>query len=279
MHDQSRTGSLPVPGAVLCYKVRGAGPPLVMLQGGDGDADSTDALAERLIDRYTVLSYDRRGLARSPLDDPSAPVDLSVHAQDAASLISEVGDRPALVFGSSLGALLALELITRHPEVVRLLVAHESPATELLPAGQRELAVRAQQQVEELHRREGIPAAMRQFIDIAGIDFTDREADVEIPRPKPERISNLEFFLTHDAPAVRQYRLNLPALRAHADRILPAAGQTSTAFPRDCAEALATALQRPLATFPGGHSGFILRPRAFAARLRELLPGAADEQG
>ena len=268
---QAKAGVLPVAGAMLYYDHRGEGPVVLMLQGGDGDANGTDALAESLIDGYTVLSYDRRGLSRSPIDDPAAPVDLSVHAEDASRLLGAVTDEPALVFGSSLGALLGLELIARHPEQVRLLIAHEPPATELLAAPERDRAARAQEQIEELYRREGIAAAMRQFVAIAGINFDDREPDLEIPRPKPERVANLAFFLTYDAPAVRGYRLDLPALGAVADRIVPAAGQSSEGFPARCARALATTLGRPLVEFPGGHSGFILRPRAFAARLRELL--------
>lgn len=137
------------------------------------------------------------------------------------------------VFGSSLGALLGLVLVSRHPSAARLLVAHEPPATELLPAAERDQAVKAEIEVEEVHRSEGIAAAMRQFVAVAGVDFADREPEVEIPQPKPERIANLEFFLTHDAPAVRRYRLNLPALRAAAGRIRPATGQSSTTFPRD----------------------------------------------
>jgi hypothetical protein len=81
------------------------------------------------------------------------------------------------------------------------------------------------------------------------------------------------FFLTHDAPAVRRYRLDWPALRAAADRIVPAAGVTSTGFAARCARALADELGRPLVEFPGGHSGFLLRPTAFADRLREVLGG------
>jgi pimeloyl-ACP methyl ester carboxylesterase len=276
MSDERRTGSLPAPGAVLHYKVRGEGPWLLMLQGGDGDADGTDPLATQLIDGYTVLSYDRRGLSRSPIDDASARVDLSVHADDAARLISEIAAGPVLMFGSSLGALLGLELVSRRPRAVRLLVAHEPPATELLPAVERDQAVQAQTEVEEVYRREGIGAAMRQFMTIAGIDFADREPEVEIPRPNPDRIANLEFFLTHDAPAARRYQLNLPALRAATDRIIPAAGQNSTTFPQRCARALAAELGRPLAELPGGHSGFVFRPRAFAAQLRTLLAIARD---
>jgi pimeloyl-ACP methyl ester carboxylesterase len=265
---------LPVPGATLNYKVRGNGPLLLLLQGGDGDADAADALAGHLADDYTVLSYDRRGLSRSPVSDLAAPVDMSTHSEDASRLLAAVGGGPALVFGVSLGAMLGLDLISRHPEQVRLLVAHEPPATELLPEPGRGQALRDQEEIAELYRREGTAAAMRKFVAMAGISFDDREADVIISQPRPERIANLEVFLARDAPAVHRYRLDLPALHKVAACIVPSAGNSTQALPRRCAQALADELGKPLAEFPGNHSGFILRPRAFAARLHEILTGS-----
>jgi pimeloyl-ACP methyl ester carboxylesterase len=41
------------------------------------------------------------------------------------------GDDSAYVFGSSSGAITGLELLVRHPERIRLLIAHEPPAVEL----------------------------------------------------------------------------------------------------------------------------------------------------
>jgi pimeloyl-ACP methyl ester carboxylesterase len=268
---QTKLAHLAVPGATLYYKMQGHGPLLLMLQGGDGDADGTDALTSHVIDHYTVLSYDRRGLSRSPVDDPSAPVDLSTHCDDAARLLAAVTDEPALVFGTSIGALLGLDLVSRHPESVGLLVSHEPPATELLAEPGRRQAVREQEEVEEAYLNDGVAEAMRKFVALAGIRFDDREPDVALPVPKPERIANLEFFLAHDAPAVRLYRLDLPSLRATAHRVVPAAGESTETFPRHCAEVLARELGRPLAEFPGGHTGSLLRPRAFAARLRQVL--------
>jgi pimeloyl-ACP methyl ester carboxylesterase len=262
---------MPVPGASLHYKARGSGPLLLLLQGGDGDADGSDALAGHLASDYTVLSYDRRGLSRSPVSDPAAAIDMTTHSEDASRLLAAVTSDPALVLGTSLGAMLGLDLISRHPGQVRLLVAHEPPATGLLPEPERSQATRDQEEVEELYRREGIAAAMRKFMAVAGIRFDDREPDASIPQPRPGRIANLEFFLTHDAPAVRRYQLDLPALHKAAARIVPAAGASTQSFPRHCAQALADELGRPLAEFPGGHSGFMLRPRAFAARLHEIL--------
>jgi len=116
---QSGVAHLPVPGAALYYKLRGSGPLLLVLQGGDGDADGTDALADHLTGRYTVLSYDRRGLARSPVKDPAAAVDVAAHSEDASRLLKAVTGEPALVFGASLGALVGLDLISRHSGQVR----------------------------------------------------------------------------------------------------------------------------------------------------------------
>jgi pimeloyl-ACP methyl ester carboxylesterase len=210
---QLKAACLGVPGAMLYYKTQGHGPPLLMLQGGDSDADGADALAAHLIDHYTVLSYDRRGLSHSSVDDPSAPDDLSTHCDDAARLLAAVTDEPALVFGTSIGALLGLDLVSRHPESVRLLVSYEPPATELLAGPERSQAWREQKDVEEAYRNDGVAEAMRKFVALAGVRFDDREPDVTLPEPKPERIANLKFFLTHDAPSVRLYRLGLPSLR------------------------------------------------------------------
>jgi pimeloyl-ACP methyl ester carboxylesterase len=277
---ESRVDRLLVPGASLFYKMRGTGPLLFMLQGGDGDAESTDALADRLVDRYTILTYDRRGLSRSPLDPAVGSADLATHSGDAARLLAEVTDEPALVFGTSLGALLGLDLIAHHPDRVRRLVAHEPPATELLPERERDDAVRSQEEVEEIYRRDGIGAAMRQFMTISGVNFDDREPDVELPRPKPERIANLRFFLTYDAPAVRRYRLDRPALLAVATRIVPGVGSSSGgSLAHNSAVALAELLGQALVEFPGGHSGFAFRPRAFAAVLDHSLTGSGGHPG
>ncbi|MBW8804126.1 MAG: alpha/beta fold hydrolase [Catenulisporales bacterium] len=255
----------------LHYKLRGNGPLLLILQGGDGNADATDRLADHLVDHYTVLTHDRRGLSRSPIDDPDAAIDLSTHSQDVSHLLAALTDEPALVFGSSIGALIGLDLISRHPEQVRLLIAHEPPATHLLPEPERDQAAADQEEVETLYRRHGLREAMTKFMAIAAIRYDDREDDVEIPPPAPDRIANLDFFLTHDAPAVRRYRLDLPRLRAIAQRIVPAGGADAESLSRRCVHMLAAELDQPLMDFPGGHTGFLLRPRGFAARLHQVL--------
>ena len=74
--------TLAVPGADLYFKIRGSGPMLVLVQGGGGDADGTDAIAARLIGDHTVVTYDCRGLSRSILADPDEAPALDRHTDD-----------------------------------------------------------------------------------------------------------------------------------------------------------------------------------------------------
>jgi Predicted hydrolases or acyltransferases (alpha/beta hydrolase superfamily) len=48
------------------------------------------------------------------------------------ALIARHGGGPAYVFGSSSGAIVALDLVTRHPDLVSTAVVHEPPILELL---------------------------------------------------------------------------------------------------------------------------------------------------
>ncbi len=180
------------------------------------------------------------------------------------------------MFGTSLGAVIGLALLSRHPEQVQLLVAHEPPVTELLAEPERSEAQRGREEVEATYRSEGVAAAMRKFVALAGLRFDDLEPGVYLPAPTPERLANLEFFLSHDAPAARRYRLDLAALALVADRVVPAAGRDTDGFTRHCAEALAVRLRRPMIEFPGTHNGWLLHPREFAARLLQVVTEESD---
>jgi pimeloyl-ACP methyl ester carboxylesterase len=129
-----QTGQLEVEGASLFYKIEGCGPLLLLIQGGDGTAEGVAGIAADLAESYTVVSYDRRGLSRSTIEEGAPPVSLQVHSEDAFRLLPALTTEPALVFGASLGAVVGLDLISRHPEAVRALVAHEPPLPQLLPA-------------------------------------------------------------------------------------------------------------------------------------------------
>jgi len=268
----TKSDTLRVPGATLYYQVRGSGPLLLILQGGDGDADGSNGVADQLVDHYTVATYDRRGLSRSTIDDPTEPLSLETHGDDVHHLLAALTSEPAFVLGNSLGALLGLDLVARYPEQVRTVVAHEPPAAELLSDAERAQAERSQEDIKETFRREGLAAAIKKMVASSALNFDDREPEVVLPQSDPQRGVNLSFFFAHDVGAVHRYRLNLPALKAVATRIVPAGGCSSREiWPYHAAKALADQLGTDLVEFPGGHNGFVLHPRGFAARLREVL--------
>src|SRR6185437_10739205 len=105
-----------VPGARLYYQVRGTGPVLLILQGGDGDADGSRGLEEQLVGHFTVVTYDRRGLSRSTLDDGADPPSVETHADDTQRLLAALTGEPAFVLGVSIGALIGLDLVARYPD-------------------------------------------------------------------------------------------------------------------------------------------------------------------
>jgi pimeloyl-ACP methyl ester carboxylesterase len=263
-----KVGTLRVPGANLTYEVRGSGPILLLIHGAGGDARAFDGIATQLADRYTVVTYDRRGLSRSRLDDPAEEQRVETHAGDAHRLLALLGAEGADVIGSSGGAAVGLELVIRHPEQVRTLVAHVPPAPDGSDSGRHG-------EIRETHRREGAFAALQMILAQASPGFDDREPDVEPPAAGEgvrDRLANAEFLFTHELAMYDSYRPDIPALAAAATRTVIAAGRTGRELAgyRNAvrwADRLATSVVE----FPGGHVGYLTHPRAFSARLREVL--------
>ncbi|MFJ9567875.1 alpha/beta fold hydrolase [Streptomyces fuscichromogenes] len=267
------------PGCDIHYDVRGSGPLLLVVQGGGGDASRTDDLVNLLTADYTVVTYDRRGLSRSRLAEPVDAVTPETNAEDAHLLLAELTDRPALVLGSSIGANIALHLALRHPGQVSTVVAHEPLVLGVLDEQARTDAARALAELEALYAAQGWPAAVRAMAVFNNIDLSvaDVEPGVVLEPTSADQSDNIEFFIGKEVPQFRRNQFDgemLDRLKASPARIVPAAGSASGPnWSWRCAQALAERLGTGLETFPGGHIGLKTHPRAFAARLREVLAG------
>ena len=117
----------------LAYKVKGAGPAVLLIHGGAEDAGMLDAQAEALVARgFRVIWYDRRGTGGSTRAHwPGGGADQ--HADDAAELLRALGAEGATVLGFSSGGVVALALAARHPEVASAVIAWEPAALGVLP--------------------------------------------------------------------------------------------------------------------------------------------------
>ncbi|GAA0568875.1 alpha/beta fold hydrolase [Actinomadura livida] len=269
--------TLDVPGATLHYEVRGEGPALLLICGGIYDAAGYAGLAEQLADRYTVVTYDRRGNSRSPLAGPPEPQRIDVHADDASRLLAEVADGPAFVFGNSSGAQIGLDLAARYPERVRALIAHEPPLLRMLDAGYWEKALT---EVERAFREDGAGAAMGTFgaaMGMSGGEDTDSEAGGSEPTPEMREMlarfeRNTGFFVGYEVPYFGRWMPDVDALRGSSARIVLAAGEGSVGEPpHEAAHALAERLGTKADTYPGDHGGFGPAADAFATRLDEVF--------
>ncbi|WP_340384344.1 alpha/beta hydrolase [Streptomyces sp. SS7] len=274
--------TLTVPGATLHYEVRGRGPLLLVSQSGEGDANRSDAMADHLIDAYTVVTYDRRGLSRSALDRPGSGASLDEHVDDVHRLLAALTERPVLMLGCSMGAVIGLRLATRHPGQLSTLVAHEPAVPGLLPEAER---LRTQAELDEMRavfQRDGWIAGVRRIGELLGIDPARQETEpgARLAPLDASREADFDFFIRHDALALRDAGLppaELDALKAGPVRVVPAAGRTTprTVFDYRCAEELAAGLGTGLTRFPGGHNGNLTHPKGFAQSLRTALEATA----
>ncbi|GHF71831.1 hydrolase [Kitasatospora xanthocidica] len=272
--------TLAVPGATLHYRVEGSGPVLLLAQSGEGDADRTVDLVPHLVDTFTVVTYDRRGLSRSTLDRPDAPVTMADHADDVARLLAEVADGPALMAGFSMGAAIGLQVAVRYPGVLDTLIAHEPVVPNLLPADGRAEHVAELTEIRKAYLDGGAAAAFPAIARHLGIDPAhDRTEEGLTPQPlTPRRLANFGFFIGTEFPAVTTDGL-APAAIARAaataggTRIVPAVGESTgpAVHTRRCAVALAELLGAEPAVLPGGHNGNTAFPRATARTLKAVL--------
>ena len=244
-------------------------------------------LAAHFRDR-TVVTYDPRGVERSRRTDGATETTPEEHAEDLSRLIATVGAGPVDVFASSGGAVNALVLVARRPELVRTLVAHEPPALQLLP--DREQALAATQQVRDAYQARGFGAGMAGFIRLVGHrgpvpdDLGDLPDPAAFGLPAEDDGSRDDVLLGHNLISCTHHEHDLQALRSASTRIVVAVGAGSEdELAHRCGLALAERLGQTPVVFPGDHGGFLGgeygqtgEPEAFAARLRAVLAGDRD---
>jgi pimeloyl-ACP methyl ester carboxylesterase len=169
-----------------------------------------------------------------------------------------------------------LALVTRHPDRVGTLVAHEPPLLELLPDADRQRA--ATQDITDTFRTEGLQAAWMKFMVNAGFDiaaFGDGppEPQGQPVNPEQEMAEGTRFFV-HDLAPTTQYLPDFEALRESASRIVIGLGaESGHLLTHRTSTAVAERLGIDTTAFPGDHGGFMGAPGEFAERLREVLGG------
>jgi pimeloyl-ACP methyl ester carboxylesterase len=286
---EATTRTLDVPGATLTYDVQPGGTgdaPALFLIGSPMGAAGFGTLAGHFADR-TIITYDPRGSERSTKDDPTTESNPDQHADDLHRIIQQVGG-PVDLFASSGGAVNALALVAKHPDDVRILVAHEPPLASILPDSENaKAAVRA---IQNSYQTRGFGAGMAHFMAITSHrgPFPDDVASqpardpAMFGMPTEDDGSRTDVMLGQNIIGTTHYEPDFDALRTASTRIVIAAGAESEGeMANRGAHAVAERLGTEPLIFPSHHGGFLGGeygwagdPDAFAAKLRQVLSEA-----
>lgn len=273
----------------------GSGPPLLLIPGGGGDAGIFDDVLPYLTEHYTVITFDRRGNSRSPSSTGDVRMDVAKQADDAVAVLDRFEIDKAYVFGSSAGALIALDLAARHPGRILATVAHEPPAVADLGADSpeyRELA-----SIEALARSTG---TMRGYAAFGAMTMTDPpaflaggpqqvafawatraalrwgEAGRFLTRRDPDtmvrQLGNVDLLMNTELPAALSWRADIDGIRRADSPIVLATGEASAGKPYERpARVIADRLEAAHTTFAGGHTAYVEAPEIFADNLISTL--------
>lgn len=114
-------GYASVNGLEMYYEIHGTGQPLVLLHGAfSAIGTSFGTLLPELAKTRQVIGFELQ--AHGHTADIDRPLSSEAMAGDVAAAIKQLGLGPVDIFGYSMGAFVALNLIIRHPELVRKLV-------------------------------------------------------------------------------------------------------------------------------------------------------------
>jgi pimeloyl-ACP methyl ester carboxylesterase len=246
---------------------------VLLIAGAGGDAAELGGVAATLSDAFTVTTYDRRGNSRSPRPAGWTQTSLAEQADDAAALLAALGQRPAVVVGTSAGGSIALEVALRHPQAVRTAIVHEPP---ILAGTTNPQAVTDDlgAMIGQGMAAGGPRVAMQLFLRWAAGEATFEAVD---PTDRDRYVGNGEVFFGVELAPIMAYA---PSIQAIADAQVPIVAAASSAsrdpgsphhFLYQAASWLAHQAGVDLVELPGGHMAYLTQPAAVAESLRPLL--------
>ena len=220
-------------GTKIAYDKQGSGPALILVLGALNKRGSGKKLARALSDRFTVISYDRRGRGDSGDTKPYA-VDKEI--DDLEALIDELGGS-ARLYGHSSGGVLALLSAQRLGKKIAGLALYEIPY-DRDPAAQK-ASDTYRKKVRQLLAEDRRGEAVALFVKSVGV--TDKQIEAMQRLPLWKSLMAMAPTLEYDTveimeqyPTIDPQTIETPTLVMY--------GAASPAFMADTAEKLSQAM-------------------------------------
>ena len=232
-----------------------------------GDAGHWEQVGGRLADEFTVVSYDRRGNSRSPRPTNWTRTSMDEQADDAAGLLQTLRLAPTTVVGTSWGATILLNLLLRHPDVLRGAVVHEPPLIPVLADPQAAMAP-IQSAIQAGMAAGGPRLGLEAFLRVAAGDAAYESLD---PRLRERMLGNAETFFSVEFGSFEDFVPGETALTAVTVPTQVLVGRESAPLFREVCAWLAERAGMAVREIPGGHAPYLDRPAEMAEVLRPLL--------
>ena len=253
--------------ADIVYDYEGSGPLLLMIAGRGGAAQRYARISEILKDEYTVVRYDRRCCARST-GDKRRPMDMAQQARDAIAVLSDVGEGPAYIFGSSSGASIALRIAEYYPECAVGIVAHEPMVVSILPDATHWVDFNLT--LDEVYHAHGVGQAMK-LLSSSMVGFPSSNAGAGQP-PGGSGDDGMDFFFGSEFMSLCFYRPDLQRIKRNKTKFILTKGRLSQdAYYARTADIISEGIECRLHVMSGNHIACVTDPATFAAELRPLL--------
>jgi pimeloyl-ACP methyl ester carboxylesterase len=154
---------LAVRGVELAWSERGQGAAVLLVHETGTASGAWSPVAEAIAERARAISYDRRGWGESSAPDDHHRTTVEEHSEDAAALIEALEAPPAVLCGAGIGAVIALDLLLRRPDLVAGAVLIEPPLLGLVPRATEALSA-DRKAAQDAARAGGVAAVVELYL-------------------------------------------------------------------------------------------------------------------
>jgi pimeloyl-ACP methyl ester carboxylesterase len=155
--------SLEARGVELSWSERGNGAPVLLVHETAAGSAAWDGVTLALEGSARAIRYDRRGWGASTAPQGYARTTIEEQSEDAAGLLESMDPGPAVICGAGIGAIIALDLMLRHPALAAGAVLVEPPFLAPLPQA-TELLSRDRLELEETVPERGAAGAVDLYL-------------------------------------------------------------------------------------------------------------------
>ena len=254
-------------GVALAVDDRGEGPPVVFVHGIASSRAAWRETADALGEDVRTVVYDRRAYGDSGAPEPYTGTTVGEQSDDLIVLLTSLGLAPAVLVGHALGAMVALDVVLRSPDMVRAAVLIEPPVLWLSPQGPDAMGD-MRVAIERAARDGGPGGAVEGYLQyVAGPDALDLLGDARADAARRDARA-----FAADLVAGPSWSATRRELRAVTVPLSIVTGWRSSPVWQEATRALADLMpSAKLIELDTGHLAMIEQPEAIAEAVRARL--------